>query len=128
MSVTSYVLGQPLMLGGQSAITGYIVEKEVLLDKEVHNRYEIDNADGERASIIVPSTVNFYDKVQLSLTCLVTAAPATDWPKNKLVPAATSPAVNPYGGWYVDSVTWDKEAKPNTVSVTLINYGLTVPA
>ena len=121
--MSAYTLGAALKLGGQNAtLVGYIVEKEVDLDAEIHNKYEVDNAIGERAAIIVPDTANFYPKVQLSLTCLATATPATDFPKNKLAGANAGD----YEGWYVESVTWDVEAKPNTVSVTLINYGLTV--
>ena len=114
--MASYTLGSALMLGGQPSITGYIVDKIVLLDDEIHNKYEVDDAAGKRAAIIIPSTNCIYPKVQLSLTCLSAAAPDTAFPKGKLCTVA------PYAAdkWYVESVTWDKEAKPNTVSVTLI--------
>jgi hypothetical protein len=109
-------IGTTLIVGGQSAITNYIVESETTGSKEVAME-DIDTADGALSTRLIFKRLPTVD---LSLISKASAAPATDFPQGDK--AGTNAGT--YSGWYVDSLSVVKTKSAEKSSVKLTSLGI----
>lgn len=110
MSATQ--LGTTLIIGGQRALTNYIVSEDTLNDANVVSE-DIEDADGKLATRII---FRNEAKIKVSLICKTGATPTSDFPMGGMC------TITGLTGYFIDSapVVKTKSAQKCTLEMTLL--------
>jgi len=105
-------LGSTLIIGGQRALTNYIVSEDTINDANVVSE-DVEDADGKLTTRLV---FRNEAKIRLSLICKTGATPAADFPVGAMC------ALTGLTGYFVDSapIVKSKSAQKVTVDMTLL--------
>lgn len=112
--VASY--GVSVSIGGQVAISGFLVESDTGNEAEVDLAPDVENPDGLKVG---RNVLGRYAKRTLLLTVLTGTDAAAVFPVGTLAPSTAGS----FQSWWVESGPVPKTKNPTKVTVTLVSLG-----